>query len=163
MKQTVLFMLEDGNAQTVEAQAFSKETANIIITAATMQEAQELLTQGEEMARQAMRNWKPEEQPEEPAQEEEQKEHYRTAPFTIEEANRQMDEYEQTTNGKRFCRGLELAHDFTARKDHTGFYTCTQAHYLALLGYAQDIFEAILLSYCYGFKKGYKNAKKGGK
>lgn len=74
-----------------------------------------------------------------------------------------MNEYEQTTNGKRFARGLELAHNFTSKKDKTGFYGVVQGRYLALLAYAQDIYTPIMLSYCYGFRKGYKNAKKGGK
>lgn len=46
MKYTVLMMIEDDKSQTVEAKAFSEESANIYIYAESWQQAQELLTQG---------------------------------------------------------------------------------------------------------------------
>ena len=109
MKKTVVFEIEDGRKPNMRVEAFSKEHACIFIEASTMQEAMVLLSQGEEEALEAMRSWIPEEQePEVPSKE---PEHYRIPPVTIEEAVRQMEDYEATTTGSRFKKSLELSAD----------------------------------------------------
>lgn len=83
MKQNVLLLIEDGNQQKVEATAGSKESANIYITAATMQEAIGLIPEGEKLAALAMDEWTEEAVKEKPV------EHYSVAPITREEATRE--------------------------------------------------------------------------
>lgn len=160
MKQTVLFMLEDGNAQKVEAQAFSKESANIYITAATMQEAHELLTQGEELARQAMQNWKPEDQPEEPAKEEPKK-HYYYVSRSMEEMDERAAAFADTPAGKRFCKSIENAKAFTFKHSRGGL-RCEEVDYLANLHYNSFLngsFDIAALEY----RRGYMQAKREAK
>ena len=80
-----------------------------------------------------------------------------------ETAREYMEIYESTTSGKRFCAGLKNAYEFTHKKDKTGFMTFSQGRYMLFLAYAECVDKAILHSYCYGYKKGYNKAKKGGK
>ena len=90
MKNMILIDVNSSNPQKVEAQAFSKETANIYITAATTQEATGLLQQGLEMALEACQNWKPE--PQQPVEEKPQK-HYRLCPVAVEDIEETLADY----------------------------------------------------------------------
>lgn len=157
MKMTVLFLIETGNAQKVEAAAFSNETANIYITAADLQEAAALLPQGQELAVAAMKDWKPEEQPvEEPQQ------HYYTISRSIEEMDEAAQAYEESPEGKRFLKVIESAKEFTFKHSKGGLL-CTQVAYLANKHYNSLLngsFDLTALAYRRGYMNGKAAAKK---
>lgn len=161
---TLIKTTDENSTATVTAEAFSKDAANIVITAGSLQEATNLLQEGTEKALAAMQIWTPTEAPaEDPVEEKPQEETYRKAPISVEAAQRKMEDYEATTTGRRFKRGLDLAKDFTLKHSGNGF-SISQMHYLMLAGFAGDWFETVNGSYCYGFRRGYNAAiKKGGK
>lgn len=158
MKKTVVFEIEDGRKPNVRVEAISKEHACIFIGASTMQEATVLLSQGEEAALEAMRSWVPEEpEPEVPSKE---PEHYRIPPVTIEEAVRQMEEYEATTAGSRFKKSLDISAEFRMKKESDqASLGIGQLLYLCNMSFAKDVYSAILASYDLAFRKGYMTAK----
>ncbi len=158
MKMTVLFMIETGNAQKVEAAAFSNETANIYITAADLQEAAALLPQGQELAVTAMKDWKPEEQP----VEEEPQQHYYVMSRSMEEMNERAQAYEESPEGKRFLKTIENAKEFTFKHSKGGLL-CTQVDYLANKHYNSLLngsFDLTALAYRRGYMNGKAAAKK---
>lgn len=161
MKYTVLMMIEDGRQDTVEASAFSKESANIYIYAGSWQQAQELLPQGKDLAAEACRNWKPEDQPEEPAKEEPKK-HYVHYTRSIEEMQEAAQEYEESPAGQRFTKRVDNAVAFYFKHSKGGLL-CTQLEYLANKHYNSLLNGSIDLSalaYRTGYNAGKAAAKK---
>lgn len=161
MKYTVLMMIEDGRQDTVEASAFSKESANIYIYAGSWQQAQELLTQGQDLAAEACRNWKPEEvQPEEePAQDQK---HYVCYKRSIEEMQEAAQEYEESPEGQRFTKSIENAKEFTLKHSKGGLYMM-QLNYLAnkhCNSLLNGSFDLTALAYRRGYMNGKAAAKK---
>lgn len=161
MKYTVLMMIEDGRQDTVEASAFSKESANIYIYAGSWQQAQELLTQGKDLAAEACRNWKPEDQPEEPAKEEPKK-HYYYVSRSMEEMNEAAQAYEESPAGQRFTKRVDNAVAFYFKHSKGGLL-CTQLDYLANKHYNSLLngsIELSALAYRTGYNAGKAAAKK---
>lgn len=155
MKNMILLEVGSGNAQKVEAQAFSKTTANIYITAETPQAAAELLQQGIEKALEACQNWKPE--PQKPVEEKPQK-HYRLCPVAVEDLQQTIDEYQQDERGSRFIRSIQKAKDFTDRKDTSGGLLITQLRYLCALTY-MDVWDGLTTMYDIAYRRGFNRAK----
>ena len=155
MRNMILLEVGSGNAQKVEAQAISKTTANIYITADTPQAATELLQQGIEKALEACQNWKPE--PQQPVEEKPQK-HYRLCPVAIEDLQQTIDEYQQDERGSRFIRSIQKAKDFTDRKDTSGGLLLTQLRYLFALTY-MDVWDGLTTMYDIAYRRGFNRAK----
>ena len=155
MKNIILLEVGSGNAQKVEAQAFSKTIANIYITADTPQAATELLQQGIEKALEACQNWKPE--PQKPVEEKPQK-HYRLCPVAVEDLQQTIDEYQQDERGSRFIRSIQKAKDFTDRKDTSGGLLLTQLKYLSALTY-MDVWDGLTTMYDIAYRRGFNKAK----
>lgn len=161
MKYTVLMMIEDGRQDTVEASAFSKESANIYIYAGSWQQAQELLPQGQDLAAEACRNWKPEDaQPEEePAKDQK---HYVCYKRSIEEMQEAAQEYEESPEGQRFTKSIENAKQFTFKHSKGGLYMM-QLNYLAnkhCNSLLNGSFDLTALAYRRGYMNGKAAAKK---
>ena len=161
MKYTILMMIEDGRQDTVEASAFSKESANIYIYAGSWQQAQELLPQGQDLAAEACRNWKPEDaQPEEePAKDQK---HYYYIRRSIEEMDEAAQAYEESPQGQRFTKRVDNAVAFYFKHSKGGLL-CTQLEYLANKHYNSLLNGSIDLSalaYRTGYNAGKAAAKK---
>lgn len=161
MKYTVLMMIEDGRQDTVEASAFSKESANIYIYAGSWQQAQELLPQGQDLAAEACRNWKPEDvqQEEEPAQDQK---HYYVMSRSMEEMQEAAQAYEESPEGQRFTKSIENATEFTFKHSNGGLKV-TQLAYLANKHYNSLLngsFDLTALAYRRGYMNGKAAAKK---
>lgn len=161
MKYTVLMTIEDERSQTVEATALSKESANIYIYARSWQQAQELLTQGQDLAAEACRNWKPEDvqQGEEPAQDQK---HYCVINRSMEEMQEAAAAYEASPKGQRFTKSIENAKQFTFKHSKGGL-TVPQLNFLANKHYNSLIngsFELTALAYRRGYMNGKAAAKK---
>lgn len=161
MKYTVLMMIEDGRQDTVEASAFSKESANIYIYAGSWQQAQELLTQGQDLAAEACRNWKPEDaqKEEEPAQDQK---HYYVMSRSMEEMQEAAAAYEASPKGQRFTKSIENAKEFTFKHSKGGLLL-TQLNYLANKHYNSLLngsFDLTALAYRRGYMNGKAAAKK---
>lgn len=154
MKNMILIDVNSSNPQKVEARAFSKETANIYIKAATMQDTTALLQQGLEMALEACQNWKPAPQP---VEEEKPQKHYRLCPVAVEDIEETLAEYAEDERGKRFIASIERAKDFTAKKD-TGGLLLTQLKYISALTY-KDAWDGLLTMYDVAYRRGYNKAK----
>lgn len=161
MKCTVLMMIEDGRQDTVEASAFSKEIANIYIYAGSWQQAQELLPQGQDLAAEACRNWKPEDvqQEEEPAKDQK---HYYYVSRSMEEMNEAAQAYEESPAGQRFTKRVDNAVAFYFKHSKGGLL-CMQLeclankHYNSLLNGSIDLSA---LAYRTGYNAGKAAAKK---
>ena len=161
MKQTILLLIEDQNQKNVEAAAFSKDTANIYIYAATIQEAAELLPKGAELAAEAMKNWTPEaavvDQPEDkPVQ------HYVHYTYSIEEMADAAEAYENTPAGQRFTKRLENARAFYYKHSKGGLL-CSEVQYLAFKhqnGLINGGIDLSALAYRRGYRAGKEAAKK---
>ena len=157
MRNIILLEVGSGNAQKVEAQAFSKTTANIYITADTPQAATELLQQGIEKALEACQNWKPE--PQQPVEEKKQpQKHYRLCPVAVEDLQQTIDEYQQDEQGSRFIRSIQKAKDFTDRKDTSGGLLLTQFRYLSALTY-MNVWDGLSTMYDIAYRRGFNKAK----
>lgn len=148
----VFTMIINDDAQgTIHVNACSNEGGSATITACTLQEAQELLSQGAEKLNEAMQNWKPEGQ-EEPA----------TDPKHL--IKRSMEEktatqeYEESTQGKRFIKAIEQAKDFTFKR-YSGLKS-SQLNYIAdkyRNNLVNGSFDLVALAY----KQGYIAGKAG--
>lgn len=161
MKYTVLMMIEDERSQTVEAEAFSEESANIYISAGSWQQAQELLTQGQDLAAEACRNWKPEDVQPEEEPEQDQKNYYDMS-RSIEEMQEAAAAYEASPKGQRFTKSIENAIEFTFKHSNGGL-TVTQLNYLANKHYNSLLngsFDLTALAYRRGYMNGKAAAKK---
>ena len=137
---------------TVKVKALNNNLVNIFVTASSIEEAEKIINQAKEEAVKAMKDYKPVKT----AQKINNR--YETPK---EAAKRKMCEYEATTAGSRFKRGLELSKEFF-RKKAKGGITVEQTGYLYNKAVSISIYEAIYNSYEYGFRQGYNIAKKEG-
>ena len=159
MKISVMMMINDGCSQNVEIKAFGTETANIAIMAATISEAQELLSQAEEKALELMKDWKPEEP--DPEEEKPQK-HYLVASKSIEDMEEDWKEYEESPKGQRFIKRVERAKEFNHKHSKSDFISISELYHLA--NKYQDsllngFFDISALAYQQGYKHGQKAMK----
>lgn len=151
--------IDDERRQTVTADALSKEDAAIFITAASMPEALDLIPEGEALAAAACGVWEPivcsgdAEAAALPT--------HRTAPVSIEEGQNYMREFEATTAGARFVKGIKKAADFTYSHEKLGM-NVQQLYYLANMAWSYDTIGALAKAYCYAYRRGFMDAKKKG-
>lgn len=154
---TTLILLEVGQQdkpQKVEAQAISNNTANIYITANTMQEATELLQQGVEKAQEAVKNWKPVEKP----VEEKPQKHYRVGHKAIEDIQAELDEYTSTQAGAKLVNALETAKEFCYKKSNGGMTYSEMTYFYNLTAVCKE-WDAIGGAYHLAYRRGYNKAK----
>lgn len=151
MKTIILLEVGSGSTQKVEAQASSKTTANIYITADTPQAATELLQQGIEKALEACQNWKP-------GEEKQLQKHYGLCPVAVEDLQQTIDEYQQDERGRRFIRSIQKARDFTDRKDTSGGLRLGQLNYLRALT-CMNAWDGLTTLYDIAFMRGFNRAK----
>ena len=135
----------------VKTIAYNNNTAAIFITASSIEEAQGLLSQGQQMALQSMKEWKEEPQK---AQEEPQK-----ALNPKEEAQEELKKMEATEAGRRVIRSFDNAELFNYQKDSKGL-SVKEMVYLKNLSLSDCIYSAIEAAYNYGFRRGYNRRKK---
>lgn len=160
MKMTVLFMIESGKEVSLTTEAFSKKSANIYITADSIDKARALLPTGELQAAEAMRNYT--EGQEEPAQEGQL--HYELyTNKAIEEMEADAAEYLESKKGQRFQKSLENARTFYFKK-HTGKggLSCSNLEYLTNI-YHNSLLSGSFDLYALGYKLGYNDRMKADK
>lgn len=137
----------------VKAIAFNNQKAQLFITASSLEEAKSLFNQGQEMAKQSMKEWKPKPQK---AQEEPQK-----ALNPKEEAQEELKKLEATEAGRRVIQGFNKAEVFNYQKDSKGINT-RELTYLFNLAKSDCIYSAIEAAYNLGFQRGYNRRRKEG-
>lgn len=157
MKITTILQVETGKTQNVEVTAFSNDTANIYITAADLQEATALLSQGQELATEAMKNWKPEKQP----VKEEPQEHYIVSRHSEEEMKAAAEEYEASPAGQRFKKELQNAAEFEL-KHSKGILNTMQLRYL-INKHQNNLYYGSAELIALAYSRGYRNGKKARK
>ena len=144
------FISSDKQAE-VKTIAYSNDTAAIFITASSLEEVQGLLSQGQQMALQSMKEWKEEPQK---AQEEPQK-----ALNPKEEAQEELKKMETTEAGRRVIKSFDNAEWFNYQKDSKGL-SVKEIVYLKNLSLGDCIITAFEAAYNYGFRRGYNRRKK---
>lgn len=160
MKMTVLLMIDTDKEENVTVQAFSKESANIYVTAANMDKAQALLATGRQQAEEAMASWTPgqEEAAPVPADQKPQK---RTGK-AIKDMDEEAGEYEDTTAGRRFIASINNARAFYF-KHSKGDFLMRQLNYLANIhgnSLIHGSMDLTALAYRRGYKEGQMAAGK---
>lgn len=164
MKMTVLLMIDTDKEENVTVQAYSKASANIFVTAATMDKAQALLTTGRQQAEEAMASWTPEQEEAAPAPADQkpQKHYYVCTGKAIEDMDEEAAEFEDTTAGRRFMASINNARDFYFKHSKGGLLMM-QLNYLAnihrnsLINGSMDL---TALAYRRGYKEGQTAAGK---
>ena len=162
MKMTVLLMIDADKEENVTAQAFSTESANIYVTAATMDKAQALLTTGRQQAEEAMASWTPkqEEAAPAPADQKPQKHYVFYTGKAIEDMDEEAAEYEDTTAGRRFMASINNARDFYFKHSKGGLLI-TQLNYIANIhrnSLLNGSIDLTALAYRQGYMEGQKKA-----
>ena len=156
----IFTMIIDDEAQvTLQASACSNEGGNVIIKARTLQEAQELIGQGEEKLNEAMQTWKPEEEPATDPK------HYYTIKRSMEEMDEAAKNYEDSAEGQRLLKRIEKAQAFRLKHSKGGL-KCLELSYLANKCYNSFLngcFNIAALEYMRGYIAGKKEAKKAGR
>ena len=158
MNYSVLMMIQEGHMPTIDAEAVKKDAANIYITASSWQQAQELLEQGQDLAAEACRNWKPEKKPAA------DQKTYSTTNRSIEEMDELAKGYEETPEGQRFLKSIDAAKEFM-EKNGARSLNLRQIKYLAHKHHnslASGSLDLIALSYRQGYRSGKAAAKKKG-
>ena len=158
MKRIFTMIIDDESQVSLQTHACSNEGGNVFITARTLQEAQELIGQGEEKLNEAMQTWKPEEGQEAPA----------TNPST-KRSFKEMDEaakdYEDSPEGRRLLKRIEKAHEFLF-KHRKGGLKSLELNYLANKchnNFFNGSFDIAALEYMRGYMAGKKETKKEGR
>ena len=156
----IFTMIIDDEAQvTLQASACSNEGGNVIIKARTLQEAQELIGQGEEKLNEAMQTWKPEEEPATDPK------HYYTIKRSMEEMDEAAKDYEDSPQGRRLLKRIDKAYEFMFKHSKGGL-KCLEVNYLANKCYNSffnGCFDIAALEYMRGYIAGKKEAKKAGR
>lgn len=155
MKYVVSFIVEDEKEKHLSVEAFGTDSAAIFITAPTLPEAKNLLPAGEEMARAAMRKWKP--AAEKPI--EDTLHGDKTAiRKTIAQMEADKTAYEATAEGGRFAKTLDNAVEFTLK--HCGYgVRLSQLNYLANR-FQNNLIDGSFSLFSLGFRQGYSKGKK---
>lgn len=157
MKRIVILSIDPANSPNVRAEAFGADTADIYIKAATLQEAMRLLPDGEALAQDAIKTWKPA-PPADPAPEKPQK-LYWYCPLPVDEVEAQLDEYAQSPNGKRIANYLRNAKALRMKTDGSSWLSWDKLKYMQLRAYKSEL-DALLDMYAAGYARGYRKAKK---
>lgn len=160
MKMTVSLMIDADKEENVTAQAFSTESANIYVTAATMDKAQALLTTGRQQAEEAMASWTPEQEEAAPAPADQkpQKHYVFYTGKDIEDMDEEAAEYEDTTAGRRFMASINNARDFYSKHSKGGLLM-SEVNYLANIHHNSLVNGSIDLS-ALAYRRGYREGQK---
>lgn len=127
-----------------QAKAHSNESANIFITANTLQEAKNLLTEGEALAIKLMNEWTPGTDPQDDKKAETDQDTY-------------IKEYTQTARGQRFLSTCEKAKAFREKKEHISL-RLSEIEYIHALA-SKNLWNGLTTLYDVAFKKGYNTAR----
>lgn len=143
----VYHLFVDEGQENIKAKAYSKDNGQAFIAGATLQACIDKLPEAQRLLEDALHTWKPEEQ-DEARQDPKQ------------ERRERMQEFENSTYGKRFLRSLALSKEFLNDKRHFDL-KCTEVFYLSDR-VAEDgcIMQALFDISCLAFRKGYKQAQK---
>ena len=152
MKQNVLILIEDGAKELVEAEAFSKDSANLYIIANDFETAKKLLDQHQGDMTDKMENWEPED--EEPKEQE----HYRVSTVSQETIYESLEDYETDPKKRRVVERVKRAREFQEKKDRSRGLKISEYIYLSLLSH-KDIYDGIVRTYDFAFTRGYRMAK----
>ena len=156
MKRIITMVVEDSNTPSTDITAFSKESANIFITAKDFDTALILLEAGREKADNACATW--EDPAPEPKQEEQPQKHYAVKRIAQKDIEDYITDFEASDRGKRFIKGLKNARTFRYGKDNGGL-PCSEFEYLCMLT-EKDIFNGLTGMFSLGYRRGYNKAKK---
>ena len=148
-------VIDDRKQEDRTVEAFSKDSANMHITAPTMQDAIRLFENAEQDMQDACDNWQYSE-PEEPEETEPSK-HYVVYNMSIEEMDDYAAEYEDSAKGKKLVKRLNKAWDFFG-KHNTGGLKATELTYIAYKHHNSLLNGSIDLYTC-GFMQGYNTCK----
>lgn len=159
-KICLVIRINEESDTAIEVFPSSKTTADIFIAAKSMTEAKEMITEAEAIAAIKMRNYveKPKQTKEKPEEQPKNKEHFKVASVSEEEASRRIEEYKKTPSGKRFYKEIDNGMSFIRKKDKG--LSVIDAGYLALEAYTHDPYTAILYSYDLAYKRGYSAGKR---
>lgn len=150
--------IEDGMTQNIKVKAHSTTTATVLIKAASWDEAQDLVRRGQELARQDMKNYKPEPEPEPERRPKRTRPHFIPCPVSTEELEKTIADFTQDEAGKRFLHSMQTAKEFVLNVNAAGF-SLFEVKYLYALA-CIDPWNAIDAVYQISYKRGYMRAKK---
>ncbi len=155
MRRIVTMVIDDGKQEDRTVEAFSKDSANMYITAPTMQAAIRLFENAEQDLQDACDNWQYSE-PEKPEETEPSK-HYVAYHTSIEEMDEDATEYEDSVKGQRFLKRLDRAWKFYFKHSKSSL-KATELAYLANKHY-NSLLNGSLDLCSYGFMQGYNTCK----
>ena len=155
MRRIVTMVIDDRKQEDRTVEAFSKDSANMHITAPTMQDAIRLFENAEQDMQDACDNWQYSE-PEEPEETEPSK-HYVVYHVSIEEMDEDAAEYEDSVKGQRFLKRLERAWNFYFKHSKSSL-KATELAYLANKHH-NSLLNGSLDLYSCGFMQGYNTCK----
>ena len=144
MRYVVTMIINDGRPSEVDIHATCTERAVIHITAKTLQEGADILKDAEEKAKNAARDWKPVEKKE--------------APKPTKTREEFIEEYEATTDGKRFLKQIENSRTLEEKYGFGGL-RMSQVDYLATK-HRNNLINGVTDLYALGYKSGFDKAKK---
>lgn len=146
----VYHLIVDEGQENIKAKAYSKDNGQAFIAGSTLQACIDKLPEAQRLLEDALRTWEPGEQ-EKPLRDPKQ------------ERRERMQEFENSTHGKRFLRSLALSKEFLNDKRHLNL-RLTEMFYLSDRA-AEDgcIIQAFFDVSCLAFRNGYKQAQKNSK
>lgn len=156
MKYMTVLDIQEGKAPDVKIEAFGKNSATMIIQAASLQEALKLAAESEAAALDAMSRWEPEDAPikKDPLQT-----HSAAHPAAEEGTEDALANHEERDDGRRrFLHSIETARNFTQKKDTSGGLSWSQLNYIANLP-RKDIYNGMIAIYDIAYRRGYNKAK----
>lgn len=136
-----------------EITAQGKASAMIFVEARSLKEAADILQKSEPQAIEAMKAYTPEQE----IPEKKSEKHTKLMPFTIEDAQKYIDDFKNTVKGKRFLQQIK-----NGKKLDKGSMLYSDLQYLMALS-SIDAFDGITAAFYAGVRKGYKKAKKENK
>ena len=149
----ISFLIRDGITPQAQAQAHSRNSANIFITATTLQEAKDLLPEGEALALKLMNEWTPGTGPQD---EQKTGKHYAINHIAEEDLDECIEEYTHTARGRRFLDRCEKARAFRKKKEGGTLRTSEFKYIYALAN--KNLWEGLTIIYDIAFRMGYNKA-----
>lgn len=138
-----------------QVSAHSKTNGAAYIGASSLQACIDALPEAQDLLADALQSWEPKEEKEEARQDPKQARQER------------MQEFESSTRGKRFLRGIELSKGFLGKKHGSGLFADEVFYLMDRTAETGQVVSTIFDVYCLAFRKGYqiaqKNAKHSGK
>jgi len=149
----LVIRISEGTEKNIDVFPRSESSADVYISASSMDEAKELMSKAEAMAGDVMASYT-----EPPKKEPKEEKHYHVAPVAEEDAKKEIAKYKQTVSGKRFYKEIENGMHFMRKKDRG--LGAVDAGYLALEAYADSPFTPIMYAYDLAYKRGYAAGKR---